>query len=143
MSVAPLVLYAVALVAYVWHFARRDAAVGRAATTLLLAAALTHSGERHGTDPAIAGQGAYFFASLMLLSSASCTTSPRSVSSTRSTRSAVRLGVSCWARASCLLVVVAGCRQLLGLNDLPDGGTDATDLVTIVDTVTCFRFADG
>jgi ABC-type transport system involved in cytochrome c biogenesis permease subunit len=43
MNAVPLVLYAVALVAYVWHFARRDAAVGRAATTLLVAAALTHT----------------------------------------------------------------------------------------------------
>src|SRR5436190_10573131 len=43
MNFAPLALYAAALVGYVWHFARRDAAVGRAATTLLVAAALTHT----------------------------------------------------------------------------------------------------
>jgi ABC-type transport system involved in cytochrome c biogenesis permease subunit len=43
MNAAPLALYAVALVAYVWHFARRDPAVGRAATTLLVFAALGHT----------------------------------------------------------------------------------------------------
>ena len=43
MNAVPLTLYAAALVAYVWHFARRNAAVGRAATTLLVAAALTHT----------------------------------------------------------------------------------------------------
>ena len=43
MNFAPLALYGVALVAYAWHFARRDAAVGRAATTLLVAAALAHT----------------------------------------------------------------------------------------------------
>ncbi len=43
MNLAPLALYAVAFVAYVWHFARRDPAVGRAATTLLIGAALTHT----------------------------------------------------------------------------------------------------
>jgi ABC-type transport system involved in cytochrome c biogenesis permease subunit len=43
MNAVPLALYCAALVAYVWHFARRDAAVGRAATTLLVAAALTHT----------------------------------------------------------------------------------------------------
>src|SRR5207247_8805722 len=43
MNAVPLALYGVALVAYVWHFARRDATVGRAATTLLIAAALTHT----------------------------------------------------------------------------------------------------
>ena len=36
-------LYAAALVAYVWHFARRDPAVGRSATTILVAGALTHT----------------------------------------------------------------------------------------------------
>jgi ABC-type transport system involved in cytochrome c biogenesis permease subunit len=41
--VFPLVLYAIALVAYTIHFARREAAVGRAATTLLVAAALAHT----------------------------------------------------------------------------------------------------
>src|SRR5206468_1216359 len=35
--------YALALVAYAWHFSRRDAAVGRSATTLLVAAALAHT----------------------------------------------------------------------------------------------------
>jgi ABC-type transport system involved in cytochrome c biogenesis permease subunit len=43
MNTAPLVLYAAALVAYAWHFTRRTAAVGRAATTLLVAAALAHT----------------------------------------------------------------------------------------------------
>jgi len=43
MNIVPLILYAGALVAYAWHFARRDAAVGRAATTLLVAAALAHT----------------------------------------------------------------------------------------------------
>src|SRR6058998_838113 len=43
MNAAPLALYGAALVAYVWHFARREPAVGRAATTLLVAAALTHT----------------------------------------------------------------------------------------------------
>jgi ABC-type transport system involved in cytochrome c biogenesis permease subunit len=43
MNVVPLVLYTLAMVAYVWHFARRDPAVGRTATTLLVAAALSHT----------------------------------------------------------------------------------------------------
>src|SRR6266516_6903848 len=43
MHLIPLGLYAAALFAYAWHFARRDAAVGRSATTLLVAAALTHT----------------------------------------------------------------------------------------------------
>jgi ABC-type transport system involved in cytochrome c biogenesis permease subunit len=43
MNSAPLALYAAALVAYVWHFTQRTAAVGRAATTLLVAAALAHT----------------------------------------------------------------------------------------------------
>jgi ABC-type transport system involved in cytochrome c biogenesis permease subunit len=43
MNYAPLALYAVALVAYAWHFARQNPAVGRTATTLLVAAALTHT----------------------------------------------------------------------------------------------------
>jgi ABC-type transport system involved in cytochrome c biogenesis permease subunit len=42
-NAAPLAIYAAALVAYAWHFWRRDAAVGRAATTLLVAGALTHT----------------------------------------------------------------------------------------------------
>src|SRR5581483_8310392 len=43
MYLVPLVLYGAALVAYVWHFARRDPVVGRSATTLLVAAALAHT----------------------------------------------------------------------------------------------------
>jgi ABC-type transport system involved in cytochrome c biogenesis permease subunit len=43
MNLAPLALYAAALIAYVWHFARRDPASGRMATTLLVAAALAHT----------------------------------------------------------------------------------------------------
>jgi ABC-type transport system involved in cytochrome c biogenesis permease subunit len=43
MNVVPLVLYAAALAAYAWHFAWRDAGVGRVATTTLVAATLTHT----------------------------------------------------------------------------------------------------
>jgi len=43
LNLLPLVLYVVAGIAYAIHFARRDPAVGRAATTLLLFAALTHT----------------------------------------------------------------------------------------------------
>jgi ABC-type uncharacterized transport system permease subunit len=43
MNVVPLALYIVALAAYIWHFARRDALVGRSATTLLVAAVLAHT----------------------------------------------------------------------------------------------------
>ena len=43
MNAGPLVLYAAALVAYAWHFARRRAVVGRTATTLLVFAALAHT----------------------------------------------------------------------------------------------------
>ena len=43
MNLVPLVLYAAALAAYVWHFARRNPVVGRSATTLLVAAALAHT----------------------------------------------------------------------------------------------------
>ena len=43
MNFAPLALYIAALVVYVWHFARRSPTVGRSATTLLVAAALTHT----------------------------------------------------------------------------------------------------
>jgi ABC-type transport system involved in cytochrome c biogenesis permease subunit len=43
MNVYPLALYIVAFVAYLWHFVRRQPAVGRAATTLLVAATLTHT----------------------------------------------------------------------------------------------------
>ena len=43
MNTLPLLLYAVAGVAYAIHFARRDPAVGRTATTLLLFGALVHT----------------------------------------------------------------------------------------------------
>jgi ABC-type transport system involved in cytochrome c biogenesis permease subunit len=43
MNLVPLALYAVALVAYAWHFAQRSPVVGRSATTLLVAAALSHT----------------------------------------------------------------------------------------------------
>ena len=43
MNFVPLALYAAALVAYVWHFAQRNPTVGRSATTLLVAAALSHT----------------------------------------------------------------------------------------------------
>ena len=43
MNAVPLALYVVALVAYIWHFARRNPMVGRTATTLLVAAALAHT----------------------------------------------------------------------------------------------------
>ena len=43
MNLIPLVLYAVAGVLYAVHFARREPATGRAATTVLLFAALTHT----------------------------------------------------------------------------------------------------
>src|SRR5262245_56450090 len=43
MNAVPLALYTMAFVAYVWHFARRQSAVGRAATTLLVAGALAHT----------------------------------------------------------------------------------------------------
>ncbi|MFI5179293.1 MAG: inner membrane protein YpjD [Vicinamibacterales bacterium] len=43
MNFAPLALYAAALVAYAWHFTRRNAIVGRSATTLLVFAALAHT----------------------------------------------------------------------------------------------------
>jgi ABC-type transport system involved in cytochrome c biogenesis permease subunit len=43
MNAIPLVLYAAALIAYAWHFAQRNAVVGRSATTLLVAAALSHT----------------------------------------------------------------------------------------------------
>jgi ABC-type transport system involved in cytochrome c biogenesis permease subunit len=43
MNSIPLALYVAALVAYVLHFARRQPAVGRAATTLLVAGALAHT----------------------------------------------------------------------------------------------------
>ena len=43
LNALPLLLYAAAGVAYAIHFARRDAMVGRAATTLLLFGALVHT----------------------------------------------------------------------------------------------------
>src|SRR5262247_3773500 len=43
MNIVPLTLYVCALVAYAWHFAQRNSVVGRAATTLLVAAALSHT----------------------------------------------------------------------------------------------------
>ncbi len=43
MNLIPLCLYVAAAIAYGVHFARRDPAVGRAATTLLLFAALAHT----------------------------------------------------------------------------------------------------
>jgi ABC-type transport system involved in cytochrome c biogenesis permease subunit len=43
MNLVPLALYGAALAAYVWHFAQRNALVGRSATTLLVAAALAHT----------------------------------------------------------------------------------------------------
>ena len=51
MNLLPLVLYAAAGVAYAIHFARRQPAVGRTATTLLLLAALVaHLRHRHADD---------------------------------------------------------------------------------------------
>ena len=43
MNTVPLALYVAALVAYAWHFAQRTATLGRSATTLLVAAALSHT----------------------------------------------------------------------------------------------------
>src|SRR5476649_852803 len=43
MNMVPLALYAAAMVAYAWHFAQRNATLGRSATTLLVAAALSHT----------------------------------------------------------------------------------------------------
>jgi ABC-type transport system involved in cytochrome c biogenesis permease subunit len=43
MQLLPFLVYLAALAAYAWHFARRDASVGRAATTLLVAGALAHT----------------------------------------------------------------------------------------------------
>jgi len=42
-NAVPLALYAGALVAYAWHFALRNALIGRSASTLLIAAALAHT----------------------------------------------------------------------------------------------------
>jgi len=43
MNFVPLALYAAAFVAYAWHFARRNPAVGQSATTLLIAGALAQT----------------------------------------------------------------------------------------------------
>jgi ABC-type transport system involved in cytochrome c biogenesis permease subunit len=43
MNFVPLALYAAALIAYAWHFARRSPSVGHAATTLLMVGALAHT----------------------------------------------------------------------------------------------------
>jgi len=43
LNLLPLILYATAGIAYAVHFARRDAAVGRTATTLLVLAVLSHT----------------------------------------------------------------------------------------------------
>ena len=43
MNAFPFVLYSVALVLYAWHFSKRQALVGRIATTALVAAALVHT----------------------------------------------------------------------------------------------------
>src|SRR5215475_13819164 len=43
MNLVPLALYLVAFIAYGWHFARRTPVIGRAATTILVAAALAHT----------------------------------------------------------------------------------------------------
>jgi ABC-type transport system involved in cytochrome c biogenesis permease subunit len=43
MNAVPLALYAAAFVAYAWHFGRRNPVIGRTATTLLIAAALSHT----------------------------------------------------------------------------------------------------
>jgi ABC-type transport system involved in cytochrome c biogenesis permease subunit len=43
MNAVPLTLYAVALVAYAWHFARRYPVAGRTATTLLVCGVLAHT----------------------------------------------------------------------------------------------------
>jgi len=43
MNFVPLALYAAAFIAYGWHFARRQPAVGRTATTILVAAVLAHT----------------------------------------------------------------------------------------------------
>jgi ABC-type uncharacterized transport system permease subunit len=43
MNFIPLALYALALVAYIWHFAQRQPVSGHAATTLLVAGILAHT----------------------------------------------------------------------------------------------------
>ena len=43
MNSVPLLFYAGALIAYAWHFGQRTPAIGRSATTLFVAAALSHT----------------------------------------------------------------------------------------------------
>src|SRR5881392_3953359 len=43
MNLIPLALYVAAMGAYAWHFAQRNPVLGRSATTLLVAAALSHT----------------------------------------------------------------------------------------------------
>jgi ABC-type transport system involved in cytochrome c biogenesis permease subunit len=43
MNLVPLVLYAVAMIAYGWHFGRRNPIVGRTATTLLILGTVAHT----------------------------------------------------------------------------------------------------
>ena len=43
LNAIPLVCYVAALVAYAWHFAHRQGAAGRAATTILVAGAVAHT----------------------------------------------------------------------------------------------------
>jgi ABC-type uncharacterized transport system permease subunit len=43
MNAIPLALYAIAMTLYAWHFTRREALVGRMATTALVAATLAHT----------------------------------------------------------------------------------------------------
>jgi ABC-type transport system involved in cytochrome c biogenesis permease subunit len=43
MNTIPLLLYLLAALAYAWHFARRNPALGRTATTMLIAAAMAHT----------------------------------------------------------------------------------------------------
>jgi ABC-type transport system involved in cytochrome c biogenesis permease subunit len=43
MNLIPLPLYIASLIAYAWHFGQRSPAIGRSATTLLVAAALSHT----------------------------------------------------------------------------------------------------
>ena len=43
MNFVPLALYAAALIAYAWHFSQRSAAIGKTATTVLVAATLAHT----------------------------------------------------------------------------------------------------
>ncbi len=74
MDAIPFALYAVALIAYVWHFARRSPSVGRTATTLLVFAAIAHTfvigmhTMREGTVPiATASEAKSMFVLLLAL----------------------------------------------------------------------------